>query len=123
MLSQDARLFAGTDSKIKIMGGSIMFRPEGLKRTALFAGLISSLYGLPLHAQTGTDPEVEEVLVTGSYIRGSALDAPSPVQVVDRASIEAQGAAQIWDVVKNLEVNSGSIFNGQPVRHGQYQPA
>lgn len=100
-----------------------MFRPDsfesrwpGLKRKALFAGLISSLYGLPLYAQTtDTQPEeereVEEVLVTGSYIRGSALDAPSPVQVVDRASIEAQGAAQIWDVVKNLEVNSGSISN------------
>jgi iron complex outermembrane recepter protein len=112
MLSQDARLFAGTGSKIIIIGGSIMFRPEGLKRKALFTGLISSLYSLPLYAQTGAaEPEVEEVLVTGSYIRGSALDAPSPVQVVDRASIEAQGAAQIWDVVKNLEVNSGSISN------------
>ncbi len=57
------------------------------------------------------DVEIEEVLVTGSYIRGSALDAPSPVQLIDRASIEAQGAAQIWDVIKNLEINSGSISN------------
>src|SRR5690606_7059862 len=95
-----------------------MFRPDGfesrwpnMKRKALFAGLISTLYSLPLYAQTAAGPEVEEVLVTGSYIRGSALDAPSPVQVVDRASIEAQGAAQIWDVVKHLEVNSGSISN------------
>ncbi|WP_058022148.1 TonB-dependent receptor domain-containing protein [Pseudohongiella spirulinae] len=54
---------------------------------------------------------MEEVVVTGSYLRGSPLDAPSPVQVVDRASIEAQGAAQIWDVIKNLEVNSGSVSN------------
>ena len=57
------------------------------------------------------DGDIEEVVVTGSYIRGTPLDAPSPVQVVDRESIEAQGAAIIWDVIKNLEVNSGSITN------------
>lgn len=32
--------------------------------------------------------EIEEVLVTGSLIRGTPLDAPSPVTVVDRANIE-----------------------------------
>jgi outer membrane receptor protein involved in Fe transport len=57
------------------------------------------------------DDLVEEVIVTGSFIKGSPLDAPSPVQVIDRSSIEAQGAAVIWDVIKNLEVNSGSITN------------
>ena len=51
------------------------------------------------------DDLVEEVIVTGSFIKGSPLDAPSPVQVIDRSSIEAQGAAVIWDVIKNLEVN------------------
>ncbi|MBU2099328.1 MAG: TonB-dependent receptor plug domain-containing protein, partial [Gammaproteobacteria bacterium] len=86
------------------------------KKALFLTGLLSSVSCLPAFAQTSTqaaddDMEVEEVIVTGSYIRGSPLDAPSPVQVVDRASIEAQGAAQIWDVVKNLEVNSGSISN------------
>jgi len=70
---------------------------------AVMAGL-----SLPVVAQ---DNPVEEVVVTGSYFRGSPLDAPSPVQVIDRSSIEAQGAAVIWDVIKNLEVNSGSITN------------
>jgi len=74
---------------------------------------MSSAVCLPglVYAQDNEELEVEEVIVTGSYLRGSPLDAPSPVQVVDRASIEAQGAAQIWDVIKNLEVNSGSISN------------
>ena len=86
------------------------------KKALFLTGLLSSVSCLPAFAQTATqaadeEMEVEEVIVTGSYIRGSPLDAPSPVQVVDRASIEAQGAAQIWDVVKNLEVNSGSISN------------
>lgn len=82
----------------------------GYRRKSLLLGVLSSLSCLPAIAQDA-DSEIEEVVVTGSYIAGSPLDAPSPVQVVDRASIESQGAAQIWDVVKNLEVNSGSVSN------------
>ena len=78
------------------------------KRKAITLGVILAGLAAPAVAQ---DTGIEEVLVTGSFIRGSALDAPSPVQVVDRESIEAQGAAVIWDVIKNLEVNSGSITN------------
>lgn len=79
-------------------------------RSALYAGLLSGLSAGAL-AQPPGESEIEEVVVTGSYIRGTPLDAPSPVQVVDRTSIEAQGAAVIWDVIKNLEVNSGSFTN------------
>jgi iron complex outermembrane receptor protein len=78
------------------------------KRKAITLGVILAGLAAPVVAQDG---EIEEVVVTGSFIRGSALDAPSPVQVVDRESIEAQGAAIIWDVIKNLEVNSGSFTN------------
>mgnify|MGYP001068248312 CR=1 FL=1 len=79
-------------------------------RRALTLAVISglSVHALPAVAQ---DTPIEEVVVTGSFLRGSPLDAPSPVQVVDRSSIEAQGAAVVWDVIKNLEVNSGSISN------------
>lgn len=91
-----------------------MSKWPGFRRKALvLTGVMSSAACLPglAYAQDNQETEVEEVIVTGSYLRGSPLDAPSPVQVVDRASIEAQGAAQIWDVIKNLEVNSGSISN------------
>jgi iron complex outermembrane receptor protein len=80
------------------------------KKNLLLTGIISSVSCLPVFAQQAAD-EIEEVIVTGSYLRGSPLDAPSPVTIVDRTSIEAQGAAQIWDVIKNLEINSGSITN------------
>ena len=78
------------------------------KRRAITIGVILAGLSFPVVAQ---DDDIEEVVVTGSFIRGSAIDAPSPVQVVDRDSIEAQGAAIIWDVIKNLEVNSGSFTN------------
>jgi len=72
---------------------------------AVLAGL-----SLPLAAQQ-TGDAIEEIIVTGSFIRGTPLDSPSPVQRIDRSSIEAQGAAVIWDVIRNLEVNSGSFAN------------
>ena len=54
------------------------------------------------------DQGVEEIVVTGSFIRGTPEDAPSPVTVIDRDSIQEQGASQIWDLIRNLEVNQGS---------------
>ena len=80
------------------------------KRKAITVGVILAGLSSPVVAQQD-DSQIEEVVITGSFIRGTPLDAPSPVQVVDRDSIEAQGAAIIWDVIKNLEVNSGSFTN------------
>lgn len=85
------------------MRKSFPSKPRGLSLAIMLA---SASMALPAAAQDQGD--IEEVIVTGSYIRGSALDAPSPVTVVDRASIEAQGASVIWDVIRNLEVNQGS---------------
>ena len=79
-------------------------------RRAITLAVISGLSVNALSA-SAQDNAIEEVVVTGSFLRGSPLDAPSPVQVVDRSSIEAQGAAVVWDVIKNLDVNSGSISN------------
>jgi iron complex outermembrane receptor protein len=52
--------------------------------------------------------DVEEVMVTGSYIKGSATDGASPVEVIDREEIENIGAVSIADITRNLSVNSGS---------------
>jgi outer membrane receptor for ferrienterochelin and colicin len=71
--------------------------------TCILAGLASNIAS----AQQA-DPEIEEVIVTGSLIRGTPLDAPSPVQIIDRTAIEVQGASQLWDVIKNMEINQGS---------------
>ncbi len=78
------------------------------RRKAVTIGVILAGLSLPVAAQQDDDSEIEEVIVTGSFLRGSPLDAPSPVNVIDRDSIEAQGASAIWDVIRNLEVNQGS---------------
>ncbi len=78
-------------------------------RKAITLAVLAGL-SMPVAAQED-ESAIEEVVITGSFIRGTPLDAPSPVQLIDRNSIEAQGAAIIWDVIKNLEVNSGSFTN------------
>lgn len=80
------------------------------RSNALAAGVILAGLSMPGVAQQD-DADIEEVIVTGSFIRGTPLDAPSPVRVIDRGSIEAQGASAIWDVIRNLEVNQGSDTN------------
>lgn len=52
--------------------------------------------------------EMEEIVVTGSYIRGSAEDAPSPVQSINREDIVASGVSDVAEMIRNLEIASGS---------------
>ncbi|GAB5500174.1 MAG: TonB-dependent receptor [Pseudohongiellaceae bacterium] len=76
------------------------------KRHGLSIAVMVASAGLSFQAVAQQD--IEEVVVTGSFIRGTPEDAPSPVTVIDRSNIQEQGASQIWDVIRNLEVNQGS---------------
>ena len=70
---------------------------------------------LPAQAQqTGNDEDdyIEEVIVTGSYIRKtSQFDSPSPIETVDAGQLEAIGAKNIADVIQTLTINTGSQNN------------
>ena len=52
---------------------------------------------------------IEEVVVTGSYIKGSAEDADLPIDVISRADLEDQGNPSILEMVRNLSITSGNI--------------
>ena len=65
--------------------------------------------------------DIEEVMVTGSYIKGSPTDGASPVEVVDRETIEDIGATSIADITRNLSVNSGSENNSDSFTQGATQ--
>ena len=68
--------------------------------------------------QVPQEEAIEEIFVTGSLIRRSSFEGPSPVQQITTEDIELQGAAAIIDVVKNLAINSGSQFNQYNVQFG-----
>ena len=77
--------------------------------TALSAGVAAAIGAAPpILAQDGE--ALEEILVTGSYIRRTSFDGTKPVQVIDQQTIERIGASQPVDVLKELTVNSGSQF-------------
>ena len=65
--------------------------------------------------------DIEEVMVTGSYIKGSATDGASPVEIIDRDTIEDIGATTIADITRNLSVNSGSENNSDSFTQGATQ--
>ena len=65
--------------------------------------------------------DVEEVVITGSYLKGSPTDGASPIDVVDRETIEDIGATSIADITRNLSVNSGSENNSDSFTQGATQ--
>ncbi len=55
---------------------------------------------------------LEEVYVTGSYIKGlSQEDLASPLTVVDRSNLLDTGAFRVAEIVNNLTINTGSENN------------
>ncbi len=54
--------------------------------------------------------ELETVVVTGSYLRRTDTETPSPVTIIDAAEIEKSGKLTISDVIRGLSGdNSGSL--------------
>ncbi len=81
-----------------------MFRRETCGAIALLAGLS---FAITAHAEQDGGV-VEEIIVTGSYIKGSPEDAPSPVQTIRRDDLVSSGVSDIAEFVRNLEIASGS---------------
>ena len=82
-----------------------VFSPSFFKHF-LPAGLLISA-AIAVNAEQA-NPEIEEVVVTGSYIRGPATDAPSPVQILKREEIVGSGVSDTAELIRNLEIASGS---------------
>lgn len=59
-------------------------------------------------AQDDGDEVIEEITVTGSYIKGASTTGALPVTVLNRAELESLGAPTTTDVVNNLVINTGS---------------
>ncbi len=52
---------------------------------------------------------IEEIVVTGSYIKRSTADSPSPLSVVTREDMDAIGMVEIKDIVATMTYQSGNI--------------
>ena len=71
------------------------------------SALLVGLPGTTLFAAE-EDAVIEEVVVTGSYLKRNAADSPSPLSIVSSADIEDIGAADAAEVIASMPWNSGS---------------
>ncbi|MGB0478227.1 MAG: hypothetical protein ACPGJJ_02645, partial [Parvibaculales bacterium] len=73
------------------------------RKTALSGALALGLAVSPLGAQDSID----EVIVTGSYIKQTPEDAPVPVDVVNSEELFNVGNPTVVELIKTLGVSSG----------------
>ncbi len=91
----------------------------GFKRTVLATALAPlSLLGV---SQAMAAEPLEEVLITGSYIKSAASDAASPVDVIDNDYIVNSGAFTVGELTAKLSVNSGSENQADSFTSGETQ--
>ena len=81
----------------------------------------SVVFALPIFAFTLSAQEVEEVVITGSYIKSSPTDGASPVEIIGRDEIDNLNATTIADITANIAVNSGSENNSDSFTQGSTQ--
>ncbi len=86
---------------------------QGASRAVIATMLLGGFTSGPAWSQQVSDNElkIDEVVVTGSYIRRDSFNSPVPTSTVDKSEIDAQGVPTMIDLVKNLTINTGSEFN------------
>ena len=82
-----------------------------MNQSVTLAIALATVCALAVTAAAAEDETIEEIVVTGSYIKGSAEDAPSPIEVITREEMDVQSAATVSDITKNLTINAGSTTN------------
>jgi iron complex outermembrane receptor protein len=76
---------------------------------------ISVVAPLPAQAQEREDPNaaLEKIEVTGSRIRRTDVEGPTPLIVLDREDFENQGYLTVTDVLDSLTQNTGGTLSQQ----------
>ncbi|GAA0361028.1 TonB-dependent receptor [Bowmanella denitrificans] len=80
--------------------------------TAVLTSLFTTLPSSALLAQQGTGMEsLEKIQVTGSRIKRTDMEGPSPVQSIDRVDIERTGFQNLQQLLERLPVNGAGTFS------------
>ena len=79
-----------------------------LRKAISLATLSASIAMIPL-TSVAAEKELEEVVVTGSFIKGTPEDAALPVDVISRSDLEDVGSPSVMEMVRNLSVTNGNI--------------
>jgi len=84
------------------------------------AGCVGMLASAVAPAQQSEQSEqvIEEITVTGSYIRRSSFDSASPLDVLGQDEFSKQAAISVKDIAQNLTYNLGSENFPDTLRSG-----
>jgi iron complex outermembrane receptor protein len=84
-------------------------------RSSIAAALLAAVPATATAGDAASDAEpIEQIVVTGSYIRGAVEDAALPVTVLDREELESQGSLSVLDVIRSLPASQGTVGEGNP---------
>src|SRR5690606_9081883 len=104
----------GTIMRLRGQGGM----QRGLRKGLLTAGVSLGALAAPfaVHAQTTTAPEgevsqVDEVVVTGSRLQRSGLDAPTPTMAMTAETIEAKGITNVAEILNEMPQVATGLSN------------
>lgn len=80
-------------------------------------GAEGSQTSLPI--ETSQAGESQEIVVTGSFIRGTPEDAALPVDVISADEIQKQGSPTLVDLIKSLPSSAGVVGDSNQFGAGQ----
>ncbi len=86
-----------------------MTRRSNLRGGSMLAVAFALAMAGPAGAQTSNATDVEEVVVTGSYIAGTPENAAQAVDVLSAADLEKQGSPTVVQLVKTLTAAQSSL--------------
>ncbi len=80
---------------------------------AVAAALFTASAGAQQASSASQGPELQEIVVTGSLIKRTDTETPSPVQIITAQDLQDSGYTQVSDVLRNLAANgSGTLSQG-----------
>ncbi len=90
---------------------------RGMLLAVCSAALVLSGHGLAAaedEDDEGSEEEVEEMIVTGSFIRRDNFDLPSPISVIDEVDLELAGTPDLGDIMFDQTFQTGVNANATP---------
>ncbi len=86
-----------------------------LQRPIAASAVVVALSGAPAGAQQATSSapttELQEIVVTGSFIKRTDIETPSPVQFISAQDIVNTGYTNVSDVLRTLSSNGSGTLN------------
>lgn len=96
-------------TKIRQTGIQMKLTPISTKHKLVTIAISLALTSIASAQDSSIEKDdVERIIVTGSYIKRTSVDAAEPVQVLDRNFIESSGATTVSELIGKLAISSGA---------------